>query len=329
MDPNDIKTHVGTADFESVRNMLSKTFGANQPAASDAAVAACIEGEWCARATGGDEDAMPALAFLPAAPAGWSPPATPGSAGSFRYYDGLASHWRSDTEKPHSRFNGLLPMVRIPLPDHPPTQQKIAVTAIGYVMAADHLLSSVDAVRAAMVQRYGAAYSDVARCDVVTPARLGGRFGAIGLYLGYRGAATTPSFFLLEAGLATGSSVRLFTSPDLTKITKSPCDYLPTAFSEISNTYDGTLTMIGDEPGNLWVESWREPRLAPSPRITVNVQYQLRNSSSVTKINPGALTLAAAERIAAIGNALNEPNAIPLQPLLAVAGAGLPWVKKP
>jgi hypothetical protein len=179
-----------------------------------------------------------------------------------------------------------------------------------------------------MNQTFGGGYDDVTRVDVIAPARLGGRFGAIGLYLGYRGKAATPSFYLLEAGLATGPAVRLYPCCDMGKIIKHPTAYLPTPFVELSNSYDGTLTMNGDEPDTLVVQSYREPRSAIAARIKVTVRYLPRTAATVTKLNPGDITLSAAERIAVIGKALGE-QAIDLQDLLADAGETLPWLKKP
>ena len=333
MTPNEIENHVGSASFEKVRSLLSKAWR-SAPAPElidDATVASAIEAEWTARAHVGQPSltqASPALAFLSAPPAGYRPAPAPAEQGEFTYYDTLAEHMRSQHEKPHSGFLGLLPQVRVTLPEQPPADSVLARTAIGFVFTQDHLLGSASAVRAEMVQRYGNAYQDITRVDVISPARLGSRFGAIGLYLGYRNQAALPSFYILEAGLATGPSVRLFPSPDMNKIVHAPTAYLPTPFVELSNTYDGTMIMNGDEPAMLVVQSFREPRSALGARIHVTVTYQQRTAATVTKLAPGDITLMAAERIAAIGDALGEP-AIEMQGLLAPAGRALPWLKKP
>jgi hypothetical protein len=333
MTPSEIETHVGAQSFQKLRSLLSKAWrSAPAPELIDAAtVAAAIEAEWSARADPGPPgptQRAPALAFLPAAPAGWSaaPPLVEQAA--FRYYDALAEHARSKHEQPHSAFLGILPQVRVSLPERPPAEALIARTAIGYVFTHDHLLTSVSAVRTAMIERYGAAYADITRVDVISPARLGSRFGAVGMYLGYRNDAASPSFYLLEAGLATGPSVRLFTSPDLGPISHAPTAYLPTPFVELSNTYDATLSLNGDDPATLFVQSFREPRSAVGPRVEVTVSYQPRTAATVTKLAPGDITLMAAERIAAVADALGE-TAIEQQHLLAAAGRALPWIRKP
>lgn len=334
MKPSEIAQRIGSQSFEKVRSLLSKPFRAAhapQPI-DDATVAATIEAEWTARThTGQPSLTQPsaALSFLPAAPPGWAPAPAPVEQGQFKYYDVYAEHVRSHHEKPHSAFMGLLPQVRVSLPEHAPPDSVLARTAIGVVFTQDHLLGSVSAVRAEMTKRHGHAYADITRVDVISPARVGSRFGAIGMYLGYRNHATLPSFYVLEAGLATGPSVRLFTSPDMHKIVHQPTAYLPTPFVELSNTYDGTVIMNADEPYMIVVQSFREPRSpALGARIQVTITYQPRTAATVTKLAPGDLTLIAAERIASVGQALGE-QAIELQGLLAVAGNALPWIKKP
>jgi hypothetical protein len=335
MSPSEIAAHVGQPAFESVRSMLSKAWRrSNAPELiEDTTVGAAIEAEWRARkqaaAPANADSPAPALHFLPDPPASWGEAPAPTELGAFAYYDTFAEHARSAREKPHSAFVGLLPQVRIRLPAEPPADSLLAQTAIGTVLVQDHLLSSVAAVRDRMIQHYGEPrYADITRVDLISPARMGGRFGAIGLYLGYRNDAALPSFYLLEAGLATGPAVRLFPSPDMRKIVAAPTAYLPTPFVELSNTYDGKLVMNGDEPDTLLVESFREPRAGVGARIRVIVTYQPRTAATVTKLAPGDLTLLAAERIAAVGEALGEP-AIELQGLLAMAGDNLTWIKKP
>jgi hypothetical protein len=181
-----------------------------------------------------------------------------------------------------------------------------------------------------MVQTYGAEFNDTTRADLITPCRMGGRFGAIALYLGYRANSATPSYYILEAGLATGAPVRLFPSKDMGTITSRPTGYFPTPFVEGTNTYDGALTMApnGVDPETLVVRSFREPRTAVGWRVQVTVNYVPRTATDVDTTAPGDLTLMAAERIAAIANGLGE-QAIDLQGILAAAGNLLKWTHHP
>jgi hypothetical protein len=138
-----------------------------------------------------------------------------------------------------------------------------------------------------------------------------------------------PSFYVLEAGLATGAPVRLYPSRDLSKITHAPTAYQPTPFVQLSNTYDGELRLDQNEPVTLVVRSYREPRTPTLDwRVQVVVTYVPRTAATVTKQAPGDLTLVAAERIAAIGAAIGV-HAVPDQGLLAAAGKRLPWFRPP
>src|SRR4029077_8046228 len=108
----------------------------------------------------------------------------------------------------------------------------------------DHLLGSVDLVAG----KYGGAdylgYRPP-RIDLITPARAANtRFGAIAVYLGYRNKADRgPSFYLLEAGTATGDAKMIYFSPSMKPITSVTSYYLPTPFVTMRNTYSGGLTM--------------------------------------------------------------------------------------
>ncbi len=135
-----------------------------------------------------------------------------------RLYFGDATHHRVKAMPPaqqpmQSEFTVPLPMVRVTLPETLDASALTIATEIGDVdLGKDHLLGSVDLIHA----KYGGApylgYRP-GRVDLITPARFaGGRFAAMALYLGYRHKADrAPSFYLLEAGTATGTP-RWFTS---------------------------------------------------------------------------------------------------------------------
>ena len=340
MTPDEIAVWVGAESFSRVRKVLALTFrtGIGPQVVSKDAVASAIIAEWSARSAAASSDQQPAsaLTFLKNPPPGWKPPALPPVTHDFAYYDGVAVHERSQPhgsskgEAPHSKFQGILPMVRVPLPAAPVAPGGvIAQTAIGTVFVNDHLLSSVPRVQREMTGRFGPGFGTVQRVDVVTPARASGRFGAIALYLGYRTGDATPTFYILEAGLATGAPVRLFPSQDLSKIDRAPTGYIPTPFVQLTNSYDGELKLDQNEPALLVVRSYREPRKPGVDwRVQVVVTYLQRTAATVTKQAPGDLTLVAAERIAAIGAAIGV-RAVPEQSLLASAGNRLPWIRSP
>ena len=110
--------------------------------------------------------------------------------------------------------------------------------------------------------------------DLITPARaLHTRFGAIAVYLGYRNKADRgPTFYLLEAGTATGDAKMIYFSPDMKPIGSVTSGYLPTPFVTMRNTYSGGVAMgvapDEDEPKErLVVSSYAEG--AKEPYITV------------------------------------------------------------
>ena len=335
MTPDEIAVWVGAESFSRLRKILALTFrsGPGPQIVPKDAVAAAVVAEWSARRAA---HPAAALTFLKGPPPEWAPAVLAPATDDFIYYDGVAVHERSEQqgsapgEAPHSKFEGTLPLVRLPLSAAPAAVGGvIAQTAIGTVFVNDHLLTSVPHVQREMSLRFGPSFGSVQRVDVVTPARASGRFGAISLYLGYRVGDATPSFYILEAGLATGAPVRLFPSRDLSKILHAPTAYVPTPFVQLSNTYDGELKLDQNDPATLVVRSFREPRNpAAGWRVQVVVTYLPRTAATVSKQAPGDLTLIAAERIAAIGAAIGV-RAVPEQGLLAAAGNKLPWIRPP
>jgi hypothetical protein len=335
MTPDEIAVWVGAESFSRVRRLLALTFrsGPGPQIVTKGAVAATVVAEWSARRAAHPASA---LTFLKGPPAAWAPAVLEPVGHDFSYYDGLAVHERAEQhgaapgEVPHSKFEGILPLVRLQLPAAPAAAGGvIAQTAIGTVFVNDHLLTSVPHVQREMNVRFGLSFGSVQRVDVVTPARASGRFGAISLYLGYREGDATPSFYILEAGLATGAPVRLYPARDLSKILQAPTAYLPTPFVQLSNSYDGELRLEQNDPATLVVRSFREPRNpAAGWRVQVVVTYLPRTAATVSKQAPGDLTLVAAERIAAIGAAIGV-RAVPEQGLLASAGNKLPWIRPP
>ncbi len=189
-------------------------------------------------------------------------------------YLGKATHHRVKAIPPEakamqSEFMLALPMVRVTLPASLTAEGAIVATEIGDVdLRNDHLLGSVDLIAA----KYGGAGylgARPERVDLITPPRSSGsRFAAIALYLGYRHLADrSPSFYLLEAGTATGDAKMIYFSPDMKPIKHATSYYLPTPFVSMRNTYDGALSMRPapdeGEPERLVVES-RAPGAAES-----------------------------------------------------------------
>lgn len=233
-----------------------------------------------------------------------------------RYYVANAKHAR--LVNPTHSFTAHLPLVRVALADTDATAKTVQ-TAIGIVDWKDHLLQSVEQVANKYSGLLG--YSPV-RADVITPARSGGtRFGAIALYLGYKDASdTSPSFYVLESGTATGSSCMLFISPDMKPIPARKKWYQPTPFTDAEAHYTGDLIMNGDEPDVLHVHTFSDTMV---PEVNVDVQYQ---QTPPTYIWPALLTAQAAARVGFISTKRGETM---FETLFAGIGAVLPWDEYP
>jgi len=237
-------------------------------------------------------------------------------ADDFAYYVGHAHHSRN--EHPNHAFTGHLPLARVKLPDT--TAQAAAIkTAIGDVIPQDHLFASVSQIAFKYSDDLG---YEPKRVDLVTPARLGGaRFGAIALYLGYCSTDdVAPTFYILEAGLATGESRVAFFSPDMDAIAPTRKWYVPTPFTTDDASYCGKLTMNGDEPATLIVHA-----LSPSsrPEVQVLVEYERTPPRAIW---PALLTAQAAARLGSIGVRRGQ---LTFTDILAPIGDLLDWDKKP
>ena len=255
--------------------------------------------------------------------------------GEHRLYLAAADHHRvkgmpQNPQPMESRFNMPLPVVRVPLPPTLTAQSSTIQTAVGEVdLRRDHLLGSLDLI----AEKYGGAdylgYRP-ARVDLITPARwANSRFGAMAVYLGYRRAEDrAPSFYLLEAGTATGEAKMIYFSPSMQPIERVTSYYLPTPFVNMRYTYGGGLTMQAapheDEPDQLIVRSYAVGD--SEPYIIVTVKYEHRPSFPLPL--PIELIADAGSRIALIARTMGV-SAVELQDLLANLGQNLQWTETP
>lgn len=251
-------------------------------------------------------------------------------------YLGYANHHRVKSPPPdvrpmQSEFTMVLPLVRVTLPERLEPGRTVIATEIGDVdLSLDHLLGSLDLIAA----KYGGAEylgQRPARVDLVTPARdARWRFGAIAVYLGYRHLGDRqPSFYMLEAGKASGDSKMIYFSPDMKPILHATSYYTPTAFVTMSNTYSGTLSMRPspnqDEPAQLVIQSYTPN--ATEPYITVTVDYQRKDAFGLAM--PIEITLDAAARVALIAKTMGLDHAEELQPVLSEIGKTMHWTEYP
>lgn len=252
-----------------------------------------------------------------------------------RLYLGEATHHRVKSMPPEARpmeskFTLALPMVRVTLPERL-DGDPIVTTEIGDVdLSRDHLLGSIDLVAGKYSGKDYLGYRPE-RVDLITPARAaGGRFAAIAIYLGYRRQADRgPSFYMFEAGTATGDAKMIYFSPDMQPIKGVTSHYLPTPFVTMRNTYSGVVTMSAapneDEPAYLVIRS--QVPGDDAPYITVTLQY--RRAPTLELPLPIELTADAGARVALIARTMGLASAIELEPVLAALAQTLHWEEVP
>ncbi len=233
------------------------------------------------------------------------------------YYIAAATHSR--IINPHHSFTAYLPLVKVELPQT--DQEAVPITtAIGDINPTDRLLISVEQV----AFKYQAELGYVpGKVELIAPARvLGARFGAIIVYTGYRNAAdTTPSFYILEAGTATGETMMTFFSPDMGVIPPRKKWYAPTPFTTPDEYYTGQFVMNGTEPGELHVQALDTDQT--TVKVKVDVVYE---KSEPRMIYPALLTAEAAARVGAISVKKGE---LIFETLFAPIGFALPWKDYP
>jgi hypothetical protein len=323
-----VRETIGDESYERVRTIIQKSFP-DAPSVPDEMVDEFVKSMW--------RDYSPEHAALgippPSGPFSFDeePPSGPAGA-NFPLYIGHAKHTRwlkMGTDTPmRSEFIGHLPMVRVSLPPSIPNgREEVIRTQIGEVLlSADHLVGSLEMVADKFSDKAHLGYVPE-RVDLITPARLkGSRFGAIALYLGYRGLRDkAPSFYLFEAGTATGAAKVLFFGKTIDSVIQQLSWYQPTPFASPKNTYRGWIAVDGVDPVTSVVED-TEPGHS-KPYVNVTVQYE--KVATVTPRWPVDMTLEAAQRVAAIAEAMGVPSGVPFQAIMASLGRSRKWVHLP
>jgi hypothetical protein len=204
--------------------------------------------------------------------------------GGFRYYDVASTHERITPN--YDPFVGHLSMVRVTLPLTNSEVRDIQ-TGIGTVSVGDHMYRSVQEFKQTYLD---APYSHTTRLDLVTPPReLGLRFGAVSAYLGYTNGSATPSFYVLEAGTATGDPKVPFACATIDGSIIAFTGYQPTPFAKKSHVYRGSLQVVGDNPDVLSITS---EATAHSPYIQITAKFT--ETTTPNNIWPGFLIVRAA-----------------------------------
>lgn len=207
---------------------------------------------------------------------------------TYRYYSVRALHTRK-TPDGFEPFTGELSMVRVSLPARTP--QKFS-TCMGSVEPGDHLISTVHEANQKYQSHLGYTLS---RVDCIAPARQTVRFGAVSVYLGYRGAQDPlPVCYILEAGTATGEPKVLYLGKHLGATINAYTGYQPSPFACPSHAYLGRLTLRGDHPHLLTISSRaiRDQKSLP-PYIQVDIEFT-EQKDSISSTWPGFLITRAA-----------------------------------
>jgi hypothetical protein len=276
------------------------------------------------------------LAALPQGPAYPAAPPVPGVGGGLTYYVAHAEHFRM--RGTHSSFVGELPMVRFPLPltgDFGNNLPPIVPTAIGYLIPNDRTIASV-----AMIPQLTGGMT-AARVDLITaprsPSAAGARFGAVATYLCYANATDTqPSFFIIEAGTATGVPMVTFLSPDMSPIINKNTQYKPTPFSRTDNYYSAWLEMNPaqpDEPQQMIVTTTdtsggpTDPDVGDTPYVQVRITYEKQTAPPA--YSPLGLILEAAARVGVIGSAIGVDPGVTEDIAKLLLSWTLSWEEKP
>ena len=322
------KEAVGPAKFEQIRRTLQRAFPSAE--ATDQAVAGVVA------VLIAQKSRFSRAGVTSSKPQEKAPIERRVREGEHPLYLGHADHHRvkslPTTARPmQSQFSMALPMVRVRLPDALPAGNAGISTAIGDVyLSRDHLLGSIDL----LASKYGGpeylGYRPE-RVDLITPARVAGtRFGAIAVYLGYRKKSDKgPSFYMFEAGTATGDARMIYFSPDFKPIKDATSYYLPTPFVSMRNTYSGYVKMRAapdeDEPEKLYIES-RAVGDA-DPYITVTVSYDRVKEMDVPI--PAEIMIDAGARVSLIAKTMGLTHAEDLQNTLAELAKDFAWIEYP
>jgi hypothetical protein len=274
----------------------------------------------------------PDLRALPIPPLRPSVAPAPASA-EYQYYEGRATHTR--TAPPWSEFTGHLPLIRFRLPNKGTTQDLQPLhTPAGDVLPADRLNPSIDVLWATYKSDPLLKFGRPERVDMITPPRLEkARFGAISIYLCYaKQNDPGPSFYILEAGLATGQARMPFLGRSMDTVIIAQTQYKPTTFSQKYHYYRGVLAMQAEqpsEPNTLTVEVF-EGQPPGGHYLTVNVIYKKRQTPLLT--NPFSLTVQAGARVQAIADTLGISSGLDeawFLRLLSALDLGSLFSKKP
>lgn len=231
--------------------------------------------------------------------ASWNDMQRRGARGRHTTYRLHATHSRSQPIE--ATFTGECQSVRVSLPQSKPDPDSYIGTYIGRVEASDHLLFSIDEVRTAYQLRHGMPPA-IERVDLITGARfMGRRFSPVSCYMAYADANApgNPTFFILEAGSATGKPKALYVARDMETVLHDQSAFAFTPLSCPANWYTGGLRVEPDgHPSTMYLTSAQE-RDGSYQYFSLEVRYAVERKQKRV-ISPLNLQIEAAMRVYAI-----------------------------
>ncbi len=246
------------------------------------------------------------------------------------YYLTWPDHGRS--KAPYERFCQPVPMVRFSLPRD---GQEIVNTLLGDAYPNDRKFNNLTDAVNRLKPTLGYAPG---RVDLLTPLRSAdARFAALAMYLGYKKADDKqPTFFVVEAGLATGQPKVLYLAPTVDQGVNTQAAFSGTPFNMPWHWYKAKLEMTDEDPDvpqKLTIRGIRHK--GAEAFITVNLHFYKLPRDKRLILSYYALPIVflaeATARLAAIANALNVPTAMGgfLQGILGDIGKTMMWQVKP
>ncbi len=244
------------------------------------------------------------------------------------YYVVTPVHSRVALSEGCEQFQQPVPMARYRLPE---TGQENISTSLGKAYAGDRKFNNMKDLRDRVSKSLG--YSP-ARADVIAGIRDWGRFAPVTLYLGYRNENDkAPSFYVVEAGIATGQSRTLYLAKDFDKNqVQAQSMYDPTQFANNAHWYNARLVMAGDDPQMVTIFSGETKDIDKAyVKITLTYVKQYQAPKNIVAYD---YLLDASMRLAAIGEAVgltrkNNTFGILQGPLAYLGRTELNWYAKP
>lgn len=275
------------------------------------------------------------------------PIADPDSGRRFEYYQGKATHRRS--QGPGVEFAGTINLVRVNLPSRLPNLDHAIETAIGWVRARDHgvfdrgtiePVFSVEQINAMHRARWPDSQLVAREVELYTGGRVAllpvgdwsSRFTPVSVFVA-RDGQQRPIFYVVQSSFFNGNPGKLYFAESMDHEIHVESGFKPTPFAEPLNFYRITLTMAegGVRPTRLLGEMFVSK--AEARYLRVELDYTLLPGPARSN-SPLRAQVVAFARVCAIENWMGNAHfrTITLETLLHELGLRLgkllPWFEQ-